>query len=143
MNCFIEDNDVTPQSLSFRDIGFGQSDVPKKLHAVKLCYSKGEVISLLRDEYDEWMQDQIKDDAISKDPNPRYFYDLGYPDIEKFAGYPCQFCDALKRFFYRELFLKSIASDPATISVKWIINSLDTVDVDGDNVILTGLAFAK
>src|SRR3974390_2797378 len=79
---------VTPDAVSYREIGFGEKPTGIPLSDYRLDYPITEMLVLLRPAYDAWIRDQRADDEATGDPYPGYFHDLGYPQLDDFAKHP-------------------------------------------------------
>jgi hypothetical protein len=142
MRIEIDQEAVTPEQVSYRELGFGEKSSGFLFAQYRLVYGIDEVVESLRSPYAVWIEDQKRDDEAAGEPYPEYFLELGYPPFDEFVKHPTPLCDAVKDFFYNDLLSSSLA--PASDDkVRWIINSIDSISADNKQLAIVGTAFQK
>ncbi len=143
MICRIDGQPVAAAAITYRDLGFGQP-VELPLHDYQIVYDRKEFTDLLAADYVELRDDQKADDEATGDPWPRYFRELGYPSLEELLGHPGYLEDTVSRYLWDDLLSLTFPAKPgAETSWKWVINSIDKVEVKNQSVVIRGKVFDR
>jgi hypothetical protein len=143
MICRIAGQSVPSTTVTYRELGFGQS-VESPLHDYQIVYDREEFINLLADDYEELLADQKADDVATGEPSPKYFQELGYPSLGELIGHPDYLSDAITWLLWDDLLSSTFPPDSgAEKSWRWVINSIDGVDVQDGTIVVKGKVFAR
>jgi hypothetical protein len=140
VQCFINSEQVQPAEVGYRELGFGQPVPELETHEYRLIFDTPEFVTYLEPEYVEFLKDQRADDRITGDPYPKYFRELGYPDLQELMRHPAEFSDSVQSFFHRDLLGACLAVNGQ--NVRWVVNSIDQVRVEEGKVVVEGQAYS-
>lgn len=141
MICRIAGQFVPPTAVTYRELGFGRQLEPP-LHDYQIVYDREEFINLLANDYEELLEDQKAEDALSGEPSPKYFQELGYPSLRQFLAHPDYLADAISWLLW-DVLLSATFPPGAENSWRWVINSIDGVDVQNGTIVVMGKVFER
>jgi len=143
MICQISGQPISPTLITYRELGFGQP-VELPVQDYQIAYDRTEFINLLKADYKELLEDQKTDDEATADPYPKYLRELGYPTLEVLLDHPDYLEDMVTWFLWDELLALTFAAKPGGETTwKWVINSIDKVEVRNGTVCITGKVFER
>ena len=142
MICRIDGKVVPSEAIDYRDVGFGE---PVDAHpfSYSIQYTKVELIGLLQQAYDTWLEDMRDDFKSTGDTDPVYLHELDFPPIETLLQHEQAFSHAIRIYLYIDLLPKSFPSQGSNVAIGWIINTIDVVRVESNFVFIQGEAFER
>jgi hypothetical protein len=141
MICRISDQPVSPAAITYRELGFGQ-EVDLPLHPYQIVYGRSEFTDLLAKDYDELIEELKRDDQATGDSD--FFRELGYPTLPILIDHPDRLSDAIIWYLWIDLLPLTFPNKAgAEQNWKWVINSIDKVEVQNETVVVRGKVYVK
>lgn len=141
MNCEVNGEPTPNNWISYREPGFG-GPVELPLYPYSLKYDLIEVLDLIAEDANAFVEDMKHDYEQTGDSYPHYLHDLGYPSIEILIQHEAAFCETIRAFLPSELLRRSFPGFPHE-DLRWLINSVDAVRCHNGCVEVIGQAFRK
>lgn len=138
MNVYIDGLEVSPNNVTYNngeDFGrFNTSGII--VHHYKMVIHKNELLASLRHEFWALLEEAREDENMFHGGSP--FKKSGYKPLHEMFGFPKELALTIKIWFDRYLFEKLL---PKQDGYSYMINSTDSISVDGEEVIINGRSF--
>jgi len=140
MKISLENKYLGFENFTYREIGFGKS-VELPLFSWEAEIERGQFIELFEPIYSECIEELKHDDVVTGEFCAPHEGATDYPNLIKFINdFPSDFIDFFKTYFIQDLLEHLFGGNREW---KYVINSLETINLDRDNITLGGKAYMK
>lgn len=141
MKFLIENDQIDTESVIYRELGFGEQLNPEGL-SYRFELLTDEIPEKFHEAVNSFIEQCKSDDEGQEISETPELQELGYPNSQKLlAKAPTILGEMIADYLYFE-FLNAIFKSPSTDS-KFVINSIETVDISGVKVQISGKGFFR
>jgi hypothetical protein len=128
---------ASPEALGWPVMNWGQFHWDAPLGEYELTIPRKVFVDGMTAEYAQLVAELRHDDAFDPDGTP-YLREIGYPPLEVALDHPRQARELIRVFLNPEIFETFL---PITAPPRFLMNSIDSVSVTTDAVVLRGRGY--
>ncbi|PAU66651.1 hypothetical protein BZL41_00510 [Pseudomonas sp. PIC25] len=137
----VNGNDIDSNAMTFSQLSFGKGKVLETF-PYEMKISKEELLEKLTPVYDEGVEELIEDDQITGEFEPPYPGATDYPSLLEFIDIEGSYLyDYL--YAYHKFDILSIALDEDNDVASYVVNSLESIEQIGEEIIVKGTAIKR